>query len=372
LLAAVTVAIQPAKTFESEANGGIFASWSENDKLRLMGTILQTPPAYMAEESFTETPDSFDSREGKFASCVGAIRDQGKCGSCWAEATSEAMSDRLCIATNGTKKIDLSAQDLVSCDKYMCMGCNGGIPYLAWQYASVAGIVSTDCFPYASSTGNAPACNKKCSNGEEWKTHKASLGSVKHYTNEEAIKTAIFTEGPVGGAFSVFEDFMDYKSGVYSHTTGKMLGGHAIKIIGWGEDNGVKYWTCANSWTTSWGENGFFRIKRGTNECGIEQGVVAGHLSATADLETVGEDSKVCTACKKAADAIVNKLINLVFQGTVVGGCSELCSKLPAKAEAEVCDGLCILAGEVGFETALAHARLNPESLCYDLRVCKH
>lgn len=47
-----------------------------------------------------------------------------------------------------------------------------------------------------------------------------------------------------------------------------MVGGHAVKIVGWGTENGVSYWTIANSWNTSWGEQGFFRIKEG--DCGVD------------------------------------------------------------------------------------------------------
>lgn len=55
-----------------------------------------------------------------------------------------------------------------------------------------------------------------------------------------------------------------------------MEGGHAVKIIGWGVENGTKYWLVANSWNNKWGENGLFRILRGVNECNIEDRVVAG------------------------------------------------------------------------------------------------
>jgi len=73
--------------------------------------------------------------------------------------------------------------------------------------------------------------------------------------------------------FNVYEDFFSYKSGVYHHVYGNLEGGHAVKIVGWGVDNGVKYWTCANSWDSTWGEDGFFRIKEG--DCGIDDSVWA-------------------------------------------------------------------------------------------------
>jgi cathepsin B len=44
---------------------------------------------------------------------------------------------------------------------------------------------------------------------------------------------------------------------------GANLGGHAVKMIGWGVEDGVKYWTCINSWNALWGEKGTFRILRG-------------------------------------------------------------------------------------------------------------
>ena len=77
-------------------------------------------------------------------------------------------------------------------------------------------------------------------------------------------------------AFTVYEDFLTYKSGIYKHVSGSKTGGHAIKIIGWGEENGVKYWLCANSWNSGWGENGYFRFLRGENHLGIEASVYGG------------------------------------------------------------------------------------------------
>ena len=94
-----------------------------------------------------------------------------------------------------------------------------------------------------------------------------------------AIQQDIMTYGPVEAAFTVYADFPSYKSGVYRHTTGQALGGHAIKIIGWGTENGDDYWLVNNSWNSDWGDNGTFKILRGANECGIEDEVVGVHFS---------------------------------------------------------------------------------------------
>merc|ERR1712190_57314 len=85
-------------------------------------------------------------------------------------------------------------------------------------------------------------------------------------------------DGPIPLSFFVFSDFMNYRSGIYSRTKGTALvGGHAVKLVGWGSEDEQDYWLVQNSWSNkrpSWGENGFFRIRRGVNECGFEQRMV--------------------------------------------------------------------------------------------------
>ena len=94
--------------------------------------------------------------------------------------------------------------------------------------------------------------------------------------NEEAIMTEILMNGPVEASFRVYEDFPNYYSGVYQHVSGKLIGGHAVKMIGWGIENDTPYWLIANSWNPTWGDKGYIKIRRGNNECGIEEEIVAG------------------------------------------------------------------------------------------------
>jgi len=83
------------------------------------------------------------------------------------------------------------------------------------------------------------------------------------------------SQGPVEAAFTVYADFENYVSGIYHHVSGNALGGHAIRVVGWGVENGQDYWKVANSWNPYWGEKGYFRIRRGNNEVGIENQVTA-------------------------------------------------------------------------------------------------
>lgn len=82
--------------------------------------------------------------------------------------------------------------------------------------------------------------------------------------------------GPIDATFSVYEDFRSYKEGIYHHVTGKFQGLHSVKVIGYGSEKGVDYWLVQNSWGTKWGMNGLFKIKRGSDECGIERDFYAG------------------------------------------------------------------------------------------------
>jgi len=132
-------------------------------------------------------------------------------------------------------------------------------------------------------TQNSPKCPKQCDSSAKAphnvfaKDQYKFTGSIQSYGNEAAIQNAIMTSGPVETAFTVYQDFENYVSGVYKKTSSTVLGGHAVRIVGWGVDGSTKYWKVANSWNPFWGEKGYFRIVRGLDECGIEsQGMANG------------------------------------------------------------------------------------------------
>merc|ERR1712003_348343 len=115
----------------------------------------------------------------------------------------------------------------------------------------------------------------------DFKNDKYSFsGRTQSASGPTQIKQAIMAGGPVETAFTVYSDFENYAGGIYHHVSGSMAGGHAVKMVGWGVENGVKYWKVANSWNPYWGEKGYFRIRRGNNEGGIEDEVTASSPTA--------------------------------------------------------------------------------------------
>lgn len=244
-------------------------------------------------------PDTFDARD-QWPQCptIGEIRDQGGCGSCWAFGAVESMSDRLCIHLQ--QDAHISAEDLLSCCSACGFGCDGGYPAIAWEYWVTQGLVTggnygsnEGCQPYSLEAcehhvngtrppcgeDSTPPCKETCIDGYDKTYPEDKIVGSEAYTVSrviEQIQTEIQTNGPIEASYDVYEDFVSYKSGVYHHVTGEYLGGHAVRILGWGNEGGEDYWLVANSWNSDWGAAGFFKILRGANECGIESGLTAG------------------------------------------------------------------------------------------------
>merc|ERR1712232_1211540 len=121
-------------------------------------------------------------------------------------------------------------------------------------------------------SGTAPSCPKKCADSESWDQAKVKAQTAYAINGAVNMQKEIMTNGPIQVAFKVYKSFMSYKSGVYKKHIWEILpeGGHAVKIIGWGVEAGQDYWLVANSWGTTWGLSGFFKIARGGDQCGIE------------------------------------------------------------------------------------------------------
>lgn len=299
-----------------------FANKTIADAQRLLG-VRRDPVAHAAAKAKLSTwdltplpasaiPASFDTVTNwpSCANITGHIRDQSDCGSCWAVSSSETINDRFCIVHNYTGL--LSEADTTSCCNFNngcsgSQGCDGGFIEDAWNYYTSVGIVTggdyvdvgagTTCFPYplpdcahhepnphypscSSTEYPTPACPTECTEAKyptKWKADKHFAKTAYNVNGIAATQTELMARGSITVTFTVYQDFLTYKSGVYVYDgSSPELGGHAVKLVGWGTLGGVDYWRIANSWNQYWGDNGFFLIRRGTDECGIEDDLAAG------------------------------------------------------------------------------------------------
>ena len=109
---------------------------------------------------------------------------------------------------------------------------------------------------------------KPCFAQDNWKVYQtAEYGHVK---GEAAMMQEIYQRGPIACGVAVPDALEDYTGGIFNDTTGDLNIVHDISVVGWGVENGTKYWTVRNSWGTHFGEQGFFRVVRGTNNIAIE------------------------------------------------------------------------------------------------------
>lgn len=212
-----------------------------------------------------ELPDAVDWVDG---GAVSPVKNQGSCGSCWAFSTVGSLEGRAAIATGNLQQF--SEQQLVDCDiDGDDAGCKGGLMDNAFQYLMQSkGACTEDSYGYGGKRGS---CNiDTCDIG-------LPASQITGYqdvdASEEALEEAL-SQGPVSVAVQANTAMQFYFGGILSGLCGAMLD-HGVLAVGYGVDDGKKYWKVKNSWGGRWGEHGFIRMAKGTKkqgECGILSG----------------------------------------------------------------------------------------------------
>nr|CAD7454121.1 unnamed protein product [Timema tahoe] len=210
--------------------------------------------------STNELPTNFDLRDYDY---VTPVRDQGSCGACWAFS---AMSALECLLMKERGSVNhLSEQWLIDCSD---MNCSGGWMASAYDFMmSKEAVVEDKSYPYTAA--EAETCHNFSNNVN---TSITGVCMIEPY-NEAMLMHAVYTKGCICVALNGSpDDFHHYESGVYTNykdcDPNTMT--HAATLCGFGTtQDGVKYWLLKNSWGTDWGEEGYVRVGRENNTCGI-------------------------------------------------------------------------------------------------------
>lgn len=222
----------------------------ESEWHKLVGLDATPPTGPQAPEPPVKwLPRAVDWRDngGNF---VTPPKQQGGCGSCWSFAMTGALESYVLRKRNTPgADLDLSEQVYVSCSSVG--SCNGGVLFPLFLVRE--GLPPESAYPYAETNGSCADAKP----GWEKQAHKID-GWGMVWPSLSKIKAALAHYGPLPTSMQVYSDFMDYKSGVYTRVGGKRLGGHAVLLVGYNDDE--EYFIVKNSWGTGWGENGFFRI----------------------------------------------------------------------------------------------------------------
>ena len=227
------------------------SKWSAEEKAKRLGLSLPESEVArmrgMASQALEAAEAPAESDWRKYAT---PVRDQGNCGSCVAFGVVAAIESQAAMVRDGL--LDLSEAYLFFCGCGNC--CNRG-----WQVGPALdfcvehGLVGEVCFPYQDRDIPCAPCGAD-----------ALVMVDSWHENYSDRKAWVAANGPVAVAFMVYDDFFDYKGGVYRHVYGDYMGGHCVSLFGYDSEG----WLCKNSWGTGWGEEGWFRIAYG--ECGMD------------------------------------------------------------------------------------------------------
>lgn len=222
---------------------------------------------YKVKNVMGELPENFDWRQH---GAVSEVKNQGQCGSCWAFSAVGNLEGLNAIKSG--KMTTFSEQQLVDCDT-VDQGCNGGLMDNAFQYIQQAGGIETEAdYSY---TGRGGKCQF-----DESKSALKVVGFQDISSNEDEIARVLHENGPLSVAVNA-TPFQFYTGGILKgnkRTCNPRMLNHGVTLVGYGEEDGTKFWIIKNSWGTGWGEEGYIRLERGCGACGVNTNVSTAKL----------------------------------------------------------------------------------------------
>uniref|UniRef100_A0A7S4T955 Peptidase C1A papain C-terminal domain-containing protein n=1 Tax=Alexandrium monilatum TaxID=311494 RepID=A0A7S4T955_9DINO len=269
----------------------------------------QAPPAHRLRTSGTQ-PKSLDWRDHR-PSVVTAVKSQGSCGSCWAFASTAVLESHIALRTGIL--FDLSPQQLNSCtpNPQQCGGtggCMGATAQLAFNYTIQAGINTQWNYPYLSGiTAQTGECLGSKAGEFKYGRRVAGIhGYVQLPQNDGRALLAAVQEGPVAVTVAASYWYM-YEGGIFDGCSkSRPILNHAVVLTGYGEEQTkthglVHYWTIRNSWSATWGERGYMRLRRYPDRepCGVDDVPLDGYSCAANPPQNV----TACGECGILSDS---------------------------------------------------------------------
>lgn len=193
------------------------------------------------------------------------VKNQASCGGCWSFSTTGNIEGQWQIA--GNTLTSLSEQELLSCDLTGGnMGCKGGLMDYAfeWLVSAKNGQIDTAAsYPFVAGDGTSPSCQAS------GRTVGATISGHKDLPQSETkIAAQVYAHGPVSIGVDA-SSFQTYTGGILTNCQDVQLD-HAVLIVGYDDSNATPYWIIKNSWGVTWGEEGYIRVEKGTNQCGLK------------------------------------------------------------------------------------------------------
>lgn len=224
-------------------------------------------------------PSSWDWRNISGVNYLEKVLDQAECGSCYTVATIRMLSARHRIRQQNPTLEPFSINFPLYCSEYT-QGCDGGYAFLVSKWSQDVGLVPESCGQYAARWGQ---CEMNCHPehlSQRWRADNHHyVGGYYGGATEHEMMRELVQGGPLVASFEPTNELMYYGGGIYQNVPHQRAEweqvDHAVLLVGFGEEAGKKYWILQNSWGPEWGEEGYFRMRRGTDESGIESLVVA-------------------------------------------------------------------------------------------------
>jgi C1A family cysteine protease len=220
------------------------------------------------------TGDEPATQDWKAKGAVSPVNNQAKCFACYAFAACGAIEGA--YWTHHKTLTRLSAQQIVDCSApnsgFMNHGCKGGTMVKSYKYIIKNGVMKEADYGYRTELNSEPRCKLVYSTCKY--DPQRVVQRIKGYVNiqkgsEDDLKNAVSMR-PVSAAVDAHHrPFKLYRSGVFELASCTTHLTHGLLVVGYGEDNGRKYWKIKNSWGTTWGQDGYGHMARGKNMCAI-------------------------------------------------------------------------------------------------------